>query len=61
MFSWTCYVLLQLIRQCDVILTSGGGGTTGFEGGATPIADCGGYGAGCPIININPGMVHNFE
>lgn len=35
--------------------SAGGAGTTGFEGGATPIADCGGYGAGCPAIMIGSG------
>ena len=43
----------------------GGKGTTGFEGGATPIANCGGYGAGCPgpaagAIMVNGGMAQAF-
>ena len=45
----------------DVKLGSGGFGTTGFDGGATPIADCGGYGAGCPAIMINGGMAQAFQ
>ena len=39
---------------------SGGFGTTGFDGGATPIADCGGYGAGCPAIMVNGGLQQAF-
>ncbi len=31
-----------------------------FSGGATPIADGGGYGAGCPAIMINGGMAQAF-
>ena len=41
-------------------MLAGGGGTTGFEGGATPIADCGGYGAGCPAIMVNGGLQQAF-
>ena len=40
--------------------SAGGAGTTGFEGGATPIADCGGYGAGCPAIMIGGGLPQSF-
>jgi len=45
---------------------AGGGGTTGFDGGATPVADCGGYGPGCPgaaagARMVNPGMMHHFQ
>jgi len=42
---------------------AGGFGTTGFDGGATPVADCGGYGAcaGAGARMANPGMMHNFQ
>jgi len=40
---------------------TGGSGTTGFDGGATPVADCGGYGAAAGARMVNPGMMHHFQ
>ncbi len=42
-------------------MVAGGGGIGNWAGGATPIADCGGYGQGCPAIMMGGGMPHNFQ
>ena len=69
MFSTTCGRRSQALisinsasfRSYKRADDTGGFGTTGFDGGATPIADCGGYGAGCPAIMINGGMAQAFQ
>jgi hypothetical protein len=42
-------------------IVAGGGGIGDWTGGATPVADCGGYGNCSAAIMMGGGMPHNFQ